>query len=81
MKRTVLYIHQSAELYGSDKTLSFLVNQINIKHNFKSIVVLPDFGPLKDLLEENGVEVIIFPVIKLSRGFLNAKSILKLPKK
>ena len=79
MPKTILYIHQSAELYGSDKALQYLVNQINLHPEFNTVVVLPNDGPLKDLLEQSGVEVVIYPVIKLSRSFFNVLNIIKLP--
>ena len=79
MPKTILYIHQSAELYGSDKALQFLVEQINMSSDFNAIVVLPNDGPLKTLLEKSDVKVIIYPVLKVSRSFFKIKNILRLP--
>jgi len=79
MPKTILYIHQSAELYGSDKTLYYLVSKINLNPDFNAIVVLPSIGPLKDLLEKNDIRVIVFPVIKVSRSFFKIKKIIALP--
>lgn len=79
MIKTILYIHQSAELYGSDKALYFLVKAINDKPNFNVIVVLPNNGPLKDLLESCGIKVLVFPVIKVSREMFTLRNMLYLP--
>ncbi|GAB5563392.1 MAG: glycosyltransferase family 4 protein [Winogradskyella sp.] len=65
--KTILYIHQAAELYGSDKTLLDLVQAIDKKPSFNVIVILPNDGPLKSLLIKNGIKVLTFPVIKISR--------------
>lgn len=64
--KKVLFVHQSAELYGSDRTLLLLMKHIN-KQKFHPIVVLPSEGPLKIELEKEKIEVHIAPVIKLHR--------------
>lgn len=74
--KTILFIHQSAELYGSDKTLLQLVTGLN-KEKFLPIVVLPNSGPLKELLEKNKIKVIEAPVLKLYRGIFTPKNIVK----
>ncbi|NOZ46614.1 MAG: glycosyltransferase family 4 protein [Chlorobi bacterium] len=79
MTKTILYIHQASELYGSDKTLYYLVKGINEHPNFNVIVVLPNDGPLKQLLEASHIKVIIFPVIKVSREMFAIRNIVILP--
>ncbi|WP_047549312.1 glycosyltransferase family 4 protein [Psychroserpens sp. Hel_I_66] len=79
MPKTILYIHQSAELYGSDKALFYLVKGISAKQKFNPIIVLPNDGPLKDLLESHNIRVIIFPVIKVSRSMFKPLALIKLP--
>ncbi|RBP34665.1 glycosyltransferase involved in cell wall biosynthesis [Oceanihabitans sediminis] len=79
MSKTILYIHQSAELYGSDKTLLYLANGINIRPDFNVIVVIPNDGPLKKKLEAHHIKVIISPIIKVSRSMFTIKSLLLLP--
>ena len=79
MPKTILYIHQSAELYGSDKTLNYLVGGINLNPEFKTIVILPNDGPLRHLLEKQNVRVIIFPVIKVSRSIFKPSKLIGLP--
>lgn len=73
---TILIIHQSAELYGSDKTLLLLLKYID-KTKFYPVVVLPNEGILKDELEKENIEVVIAPVLKLSRKMFTPKNIFK----
>ena len=73
---TILIIHQSAELYGSDKTLLLLLKHID-KTKFYPVVVLPNEGILKDELEKENIEVVIAPVLKLSRKMFTPKNIFK----
>ena len=74
----IVYIHQSAELYGSDKTLLYLVSEMKQK-GFNPIVVLPSHGPLYDELEKNEIEIIIAPVIKISRKMFSFFNLISLP--
>ena len=62
--KNILFIHQSSELYGSDKTLLLLLKSID-KNKFFCTVVLPNEGPLKEELDLIGIKVIISPVLKL----------------
>ena len=78
-KKTILFVHQSSELYGSDKTLFYLAKSISETPKFNVLVVLPEKGPLKDLLEENNIEVIISPIVKVSRQMFAFKSLILLP--
>lgn len=71
--KNILFIHQSAELYGSDKTLLIFLKNIN-KNNFFAIVVLPNKGPLELELEKTGIKVVIAPVLKLHRGLFSFKN-------
>lgn len=64
--KNILFIHQSAELYGSDKTLLLVLKNLD-KSKFNPLVVLPQEGPLKEELENENIEVVIAPVLKLSR--------------
>lgn len=79
MIKTILFIHQSADLYGSDKTLYLLVKNIHNHPDFNVIVVLPNDGPLKTLLEKHNIKVFITPVIKVSRKMFNIKNMLLFP--
>lgn len=73
--KKILFIHQSAELYGSDKTLLLLLKKLD-KTKFKPIVILPFDGPLKEALETEKIEVVIAPVLKLYRKLFTPKNIL-----
>lgn len=64
--KNILIIHQSAELYGSDKTLLVLLAELN-RDEFLPVVVLPTNGPLKTELEKLGINVVILPVLKVYR--------------
>lgn len=77
--KSVLFIHQSAELYGSDKTLLYLVVNIN-KSKFFPIVILPNDGPLKVELEKENIKVIIAPVLKLYRKMFTPSNLIKFVK-
>lgn len=74
--KKILIIHQSSELYGSDKMLLIFLQNIN-KNNFFFVVILPTEGPLKVELEKIGIEVIILPVLKLYRDIFTFKNGIK----
>ena len=74
--KNILFIHQSADLYGSDKTLLLLLKHLD-KTQFKPVVVIPVDGPLKVELGKINVEVHIAPVLKLYRNIFKPKNILK----
>ena len=76
--KSILFIHQSAELYGSDKTLLTLVSEL-AGNDYLPIVVLPNDGPLKIALENIGIKVLIFPVIKISRKMFTPFNLFALP--
>ena len=74
----VLLVHQSAELYGSDKVMLQLVSRLD-KSVFEPIVLLPTTGPLEKELERIGVEYHVVPTIKVSRSTFTFKGLVKLP--
>jgi glycosyltransferase involved in cell wall biosynthesis len=76
--KSILFIHQSSELYGSDKTLLTLVISLKGK-NYLPIVILPNEGPLKIVLENAGIKVFILPVIKISRKMFSPINLIMLP--
>ena len=73
--KTILFIHQSAELYGSDKTILMFISSLD-KSKYKPVVVLPFEGPLTREFEKNNIKVVIAPVIKLYRKMLTPKKLL-----
>jgi len=76
--KNILFIHQSADLYGSDKALLFLVKGLD-KKLFSPIVVIPRNGPLTKELEKLQIKTIITPVINIHRRMFTIKSIVRLP--
>lgn len=73
--KTILIIHQSAELYGSDKTMLYFLSELD-KTKYFPIIVLPFNGPLKNELENNNIKVVIAPVLKIYRKMFTPKNIL-----
>ena len=71
---TILFIHQSAELYGSDKTLLLFLKHLD-KTKFKAVVILPFDGPLKTEIEKINVKVVVAPVLKLYRKMFSPKNV------
>jgi len=73
--KSILIIHQSAELYGSDKTILFFVKELD-KTKYFPIVILPTTGPLKEEFEKNNIKVVIAPVLKLYRNIFTPKNLI-----
>lgn len=71
--KNILIIHQSAELYGSDKTLLIFLKNID-RNKFFPIVVIPIDGPLKYELEQIEIKVVVTPVLKLYRDIFTFKN-------
>jgi glycosyltransferase involved in cell wall biosynthesis len=63
---TLLFVHGSADLYGSDITLLQLVSGLDRKR-FDAIVVVPYGGPLVSRLQQAGAEVLIRPDLPVIR--------------
>ena len=76
MMKNILFIHQSSELYGSDKTLLLLLTHLD-RFLFNPIVVLPNEGPLKSELEKINIKVVIAPVLKLYRNMFSFKNMIQ----
>ncbi len=74
--KNVLIIHQSAELYGSDKTLLTFLKRVDRKL-INPVVILPNSGPLKEVLEDLKIIVFVLPVLKLYRGIFTPFGIIK----
>lgn len=77
-KKTILYVHQSSDLYGSDKALLLLVVNLN-KDLFMPIVVLPKIGPLLKELQKNNILVIVTPVLNIHKKMFNFKELFLFP--
>ncbi len=76
--KTVLFAHQSAEMYGSDKVLLSLATGV-VGRGFHPIVLLPGPGPLLTALQAGGIETFIVPIAKLDREILSIKGLVLLP--
>ena len=74
--KSILFIHQSAELYGSDKTILMFISSLD-KQKYFPVVMLPFDGPLKREFEKNNIKVVIAPVLKLYRKMFTPGNILK----
>ncbi len=71
--KNILFIHSSAELYGSDRSLLYLASNMN-KEKFGIHVLLPTNGPLVDEMKKlPDVTVNIFEVAVLRRKNLSVK--------
>jgi len=65
-------------MYGSDKMLLYLVSGLDASR-FRAIVILPVHGPLKQELDNRGVETHIAPVAKISRPVFTPMGLLRFP--
>lgn len=74
----ILFVHQSSDLYGSDKVLLDLVVALD-KSRFYPIVLLPDKGPLLEVLKENDIEAYSVQLTRLRRSTLKTLNFIKLP--
>lgn len=74
----VLFVHQSAEMYGSDKVLFYLVQGLQARGDFEPVVVLPEDGPLHAALVAAGIEVHIAEVAKVSRSIATPAGLFRL---
>ena len=74
----ILFVHQSADLYGSDRMLLTLVTKLDHK-KFYPIVLVPLEGPLVVELQSEGVECHVLPITRLSRATLSLRGLLRLP--
>jgi glycosyltransferase involved in cell wall biosynthesis len=54
----ILYAHNGADLYGASRSLARLLKGLD-RERYHPLVVLPEEGPLKEALEEDGVEVLV----------------------
>jgi glycosyltransferase involved in cell wall biosynthesis/ADP-heptose:LPS heptosyltransferase len=62
--RRVLHVHNSADIYGASRSLLRLIRTMD-REKFKPLVVLPEEGLLKKLIEAQGVEVVLHPGLSI----------------
>lgn len=60
MKRKILFLSHSAELYGAEKALLQTIDGLN-KQEFHPILVLPRAGPLHEAADKLAVESLLVP--------------------
>ena len=70
--RTVLFLHSSSDLYGSDLQLLTLASGLD-RGRYRPLAVLPERGKLVPLLEDAGVETLVRPLAVLRRGLLSVR--------
>lgn len=76
-KKHILFIHSSSEMYGSDRSLLYLMKELD-KSKYKLTVLLPCDGPLvTELNRVNGVSVDIYEVAVLRRKNLSFGGMLR----
>ncbi len=76
---TVLFVHQSADLYGSDRVLLDAACALRAAGGH-AIVAVPEHGPLVDELRRRGIETSVLPgrLLKLQRASLTPRGLLAL---
>jgi glycosyltransferase involved in cell wall biosynthesis len=74
--KKILYIHASAELYGSDRILLELILSLDRTH-FYPIVILPFHGPLAEEFQKQNIEYKIVKIPVLRRDLFNLRGILQ----
>lgn len=74
----ILVVHQSADLYGSDRVLLALMASLN-RNKYYPIVLLPVDGPLIAEMAAAGVECHVLPIARVSRATLSLRGLLRLP--
>lgn len=76
----VLFVHQAAELYGSDRVLLALVECFKTRGDLVPIVVVPFEGPLTLELRRLGVEVHVRALAKVQRSAFSPIGLLQFAK-
>lgn len=72
-KKHILFLHSSSEMYGSDRSLLYLMKMLD-KNKYRLTVLLPCDGPLvTELKKVSGVTVEIYEVAVLRRKNLSVK--------
>lgn len=63
-RRRILYVHNSADLYGASRSLLRLLTVLD-RTRFEPVVVLPESGRLEDRIKSLGVAVTIDPSLAI----------------
>jgi len=65
---SILYVHSSAGIYGSDMNLLYMVGHLD-RCRYTPLVLLPTEGPLVERLRGLGVEVLVRPLSVIHRTY------------
>lgn len=76
--KTILFVHQSADMYGSDRMLLYLVQGLD-KSLFNPIVVLPSDGPLRMALRNIGIQTHQVSLARISRATFSPRGLIRMP--
>ena len=72
----ILLVHNSADLYGASRSLVRLVSRLD-RSRFTPVVLLPEDGPLRGMVERAGAQVFIQPSLRIiTRPVLRSPKIL-----
>ncbi len=74
-KKRILYLHSSAERFGSDKCLYSILRDLD-RNIYEPFVVLPESGPLVEQLKSLGIGVTFPPCMGIIQRFRNPVSML-----
>lgn len=80
MRRTVLFLHPSADLYGADRTLLQLVQGLD-RRSYQCVVALPKTGPLVAELKRAGAKVEIGELGVGGRSDMNLRGLFSLARR
>jgi glycosyltransferase involved in cell wall biosynthesis len=73
--KNILLVHNSADIYGASRSLLRLAQRLD-RSRFTPIVLLPEKGPLQKLLADSGIEVLVFPRLRvITRPVLRSPSL------
>ena len=76
----IIFINQSSELYGSDKTLLDLVVGLKNNYNIEPIVIVQERGLLTEEFDKNNITSHFLPVLKLHKKMFSFNYLFQLAK-
>jgi len=69
-KTNVLYVHSSSQLWGSDRCLYNMLKLID-RRRYQPCVILPRKGPLSEIIEALGIDIVYPPCMSIVYRFRN----------
>lgn len=72
--KKILYLHAGAEMYGADKILLELVQNVD-KQEYSPLVILPEDGVLVDEMKNSDIDVEVMPYPIVRRKYFSARGI------